>query len=134
MYPSKALVTNLCGSLQSHRGLTQFRLDCDSSKVNAGLADPYLCQNTDLCPCFQPVPFSLNNGELSFPAVWCSANRPFSHPPSVTLCCSLPRVCMFPRCLISHFLVQASHMPVRCVSVSVSVCLCWVLVSRPVRM
>lgn len=80
-------------------------------------------------PLFQPVPFSLNNGELSFSTVWCSANTT-----SLTsTLCSLLYVCMFPRCLISHSLVQVSHMCVRCVCVCVCF-FCWVLVSRPVRM
>lgn len=40
----------------------------------AGHADPYLRQNTDLCPLLYPVPFSVNNGELARPTVGRSAN------------------------------------------------------------
>lgn len=131
MGPSKGPLGSPCGPPLSDRVLTQFRLDSDSSIDSAGLADPYLCQNTDLCPLFHPVSFSLNNGELACPTVWCSTNTTsLTCTACLWLCRSLFYACMFPRCLISHFLDQASHMPVR----GVCVCLCWVLVSRPVRM
>lgn len=48
--PFKALVASPCGPLLSDRVLTQFRSDSDSSINSARLGDPYLCQNTDLCP------------------------------------------------------------------------------------
>lgn len=72
--PSKVPLGSPCEPPLSGRVLTQFRLDSDSSIDSAGLADPYLCQNTDLCPLFHPVSFSLNNGELACPTVWCSTN------------------------------------------------------------
>lgn len=90
----------------------------DSSTNCAGHADPYLHQNTDLCPLFHPVSFCLNNGELARPTVGRSANTasPRCHAGPNCHFVSMPP-CMFPRCLISHFVDGALHIPVRGVCV-----------------
>lgn len=120
--PPRLAQTVCVGPPLSGRMLTQITLDSDSSMDYARRADLYLHQNTDLCPLFHSVPFSLNNGELACPPVCCSANTTsLTHSACVWLCHFVFMPVCFPD--VSFHTLQIRPYT-RLLEVCVCVCIC----------